>query len=161
MAPLAAKCTSVVLPVNASVCVIPVPLALMEGAGDHCCEYMTGGRTVGLGRTGRNFAAGMSGGISYVFDVDQLFDTFCNLEMVDLMPVTEPEDAALLKSLIEKHHKYTGSLKAKNILDTWQDSIDRFVKVFPIDYKFALERIRQAELRNSDSMHVTEEVLRG
>jgi glutamate synthase (NADPH) large chain len=135
--------------------------AVIEGVGDHGCEYMTGGNVVVLGSTGRNFAAGMSGGIAYVYDANQLFDTFCNLEMVDLLPVDSKEDIGLLKGLLEKHFKYTGSTKARRILDTWEDSIDRFVKVLPVDYKLALQRIRQSELANSDSMHVTEEVLRG
>jgi glutamate synthase domain-containing protein 3 len=135
--------------------------AVIEGVGDHGCEYMTGGTVVVLGGTGRNFAAGMSGGIAYVYDANQLFDTFCNLELVDLMPVVNEEDVTFLKNIIEKHLKLTGSLKAKSILETWEDSIDRFVKVLPVDYKLALQRIRQSELANSESMHVTEEVLRG
>lgn len=135
--------------------------AVVEGVGDHGCEYMTGGTVVILGNTGRNFAAGMSGGIAYVFDINQLFDTFCNLDMVDLMPVTEKEDIVLLKELILKHYDYTGSLKAYKILETWEDSLERFVKVFPIDYRKALERIKQNETANAVTLDVTEEVYHG
>ncbi|OHD07467.1 MAG: glutamate synthase subunit alpha [Spirochaetes bacterium GWB1_27_13] len=135
--------------------------AVIEGVGDHGCEYMTGGTVVVLGNTGRNFAAGMSGGIAYVLDPNQLFDTFCNLEMVDLLPLNEEEDRNKLKDLLTKHYQYTGSEKAKEILNAWEESIDRFVKVFPIDYRLALQRIKQAELTKSETMKVTEEVFRG
>ncbi|HOV13163.1 MAG TPA: glutamate synthase-related protein, partial [Spirochaetota bacterium] len=135
--------------------------AVIEGVGDHGCEYMTGGTVVVLGNTGKNFAAGMSGGIAYVYDPNQLFDTFCNLEMVDLLPVVEKDDREKLKSLITKHYEYTGSDKAKDILDNWEDAIDRFVKIFPIDYRLALQRIRASESAKSESLSVTEEVSRG
>jgi glutamate synthase domain-containing protein 3 len=135
--------------------------AVIEGVGDHGCEYMTGGTVVVLGQTGRNFAAGMSGGIAYVWDPNQLFDTYCNLEMVDLLPVVEKEDIEKLKSMITRHFEYTGSVKAKEILDTWDYSIDKFVKVFPIDYKLALQRIKEQEIASSDNLKVTEEVYRG
>jgi glutamate synthase (NADPH) large chain len=135
--------------------------AVIEGVGDHGCEYMTGGTVVVLGSTGRNFAAGMSGGIAFVWDPNQYFDTFCNLEMVDLLPVIDEADRKILKDMITKHYEFTKSTKAKQILDTWEDAIDRFVKVLPVDYKFALQRIREREMASSESMHVTEEVLSG
>jgi len=135
--------------------------AVVEGVGDHGCEYMTGGTVVVLGKTGRNFAAGMSGGIAFIYDKDQLFDTYCNLDMVDLLPVTDEDDAKLLKLLISRHYKYTKSSIAEKILNTWEDSLDRFVKVFPIDYKMALERIKEQEYANSITMDVTEEVYDG
>jgi glutamate synthase domain-containing protein 2/glutamate synthase domain-containing protein 1/glutamate synthase domain-containing protein 3 len=131
--------------------------AVVEGTGDHGCEYMTGGTVVVLGRTGRNFAAGMSGGVAYVFDEDGGFARRCNASMVALEPVlpdteqpggapgrhTELADEPLLRRLIEDHHKWTGSLRAREILDHWADSRARFVKVFPHEYKRALaERAR-------------------
>jgi glutamate synthase domain-containing protein 3 len=133
-------------------------VAVIEGVGDHGCEYMTGGTVVVLGKTGRNFAAGMSGGIAYVYDENQLFDTYCNFDMVDLEPVIDRKDRATLKTLIARHHEYTGSAEAKRILDSWDESLDRFVKVFPIDYKKALERIKAHELENNIGTEVTEEV---
>ena len=111
---------------------------MVEGVGDHGCEYMTGGIVVVLGRTGRNFAAGMSGGIAYVLDEHQLFDTLCNLDMVDLEPVHLDEDLELLQDLIRRHCRWTGSLQAKMILDRWREMSGRFVKVMPIDYRKAL-----------------------
>ena len=135
--------------------------AVIEGVGDHGCEYMTGGTVIVLGNTGRNFAAGMSGGLAYVFDTNQLFDTLCNLDMVDLMPITEEEDIIILKELILKHYNYTGSLKAYQILETWEDSLEKFVKVFPIDYRRALKRMKQQELTQSVTIDVTEEVYHG
>ncbi len=134
---------------------------VVEGVGDHGCEYMTGGKIIVLGSTGKNFAAGMSGGIAYVFDPNQTFDNYCNLEMVDLTPVYEDNDKKELKSLIEKHYKFTGSEKAKDILDKWEESIDKFVKVFPIDYKLALKKMKERESVKSDTLNVTEEVYRG
>ena len=113
-------------------------VAVVEGVGDHGCEYMTGGIVVVLGRTGRNFAAGMSGGIAYVLDEHQLFDTLCNLDMVDLEPVHLDEDLDLLQDLIRRHCRWTGSLQAKMILDRWREMSGRFVKVMPIDYRKAL-----------------------
>ncbi|MCK4798848.1 MAG: glutamate synthase large subunit [Spirochaetes bacterium] len=132
--------------------------AVVEGLGDHGCEYMTGGTVLVLGKTGRNFAAGMSGGIAYVWDENQLFDTFCNLDMVDLLSIVDEEDKQILKKLISKHYKLTGSRIANRILETWEDSLGRFVKVFPIDYRKALERLKQQELANTVTMDVTEEV---
>ena len=112
--------------------------AVVEGVGDHGCEYMTGGRVIVLGRTGVNFAAGMSGGIAYVLDEDLVFNDYCNLSMVDLDPVESEKDVAELKGLIERHHKYTGSLKAKHILEEWNETLPKFVKVFPIEYRKVL-----------------------
>jgi glutamate synthase (NADPH) large chain len=132
--------------------------AVVEGLGDHGCEYMTGGRVVVLGTTGINFAAGMSGGIAYVLDETQLFDTRCNLEMVDLEPVTEKEDVELLHYLIKRHVEYTGSSYAEEILNDWDEMLPKFVKVFPIDYKKSLERIRVAQTKESEVLTITEEV---
>jgi glutamate synthase domain-containing protein 3 len=112
--------------------------AVVEGVGDHGCEYMTGGRVVVLGPTGRNFAAGMSGGVAYVYDVDRRFATRCNTELVDLDPVGE-DDEAELRVLIEEHQARTRSLVARNILQMWdRGARERFVKVMPRDYKRAL-----------------------
>ena len=120
--------------------------AVVEGVGDHGCEYMTGGRVVVLGRTGRNFAAGMSGGIAYVYDVDRRFEGRCNLELVDLEPLTE-DDAQEVKALIAEHVARTGSMVGRNVLAAWDRTVDRFVKVMPRDYKRVLaERAaREAE----------------
>jgi glutamate synthase domain-containing protein 2/glutamate synthase domain-containing protein 3 len=112
--------------------------AVVEGVGDHGCEYMTGGRVVVLGRTGRNFAAGMSGGIAYVYDVDRRFEGRCNLELVDLEELAE-EDDAVVRELISEHAARTGSLVARNVLASWdRGAHERFVRVMPRDYKRAL-----------------------
>ena len=119
--------------------------AVVEGVGDHGCEYMTGGKVVVLGKTGRNFAAGMSGGIAYIYDKDQKFSSgLCNLEMVELETPTE-RDQKELKELIEKHKNYTESNLAKQILSDWNNNLKYFVKVFPVDYKRALERLAREE----------------
>lgn len=135
--------------------------AVIEGVGDHGCEYMTGGVVVVLGRTGRNFAAGMSGGIAYVLDDHQLFDTLCNLDMVDLEAVTEKDDQHQLHSLITRHYQWTGSQQAKRILDTWPEMLGKFVKVMPIDYRRAIERMREQEPVTGDQAPTTEEVFNG
>jgi len=135
--------------------------AVVEGVGDHCCEYMTGGTVVVLGQTGCNFAAGMSGGIAYVLDEMQLFDTLCNLDMVELESVWKEDDKRLLHGLIERHLKFTDSLRAQSILDTWTDMVGKFVKVVPIDYRKALEKMRAAEQRDTDTTPATEEVFYG
>jgi len=115
--------------------------AVVEGVGDHGCEYMTGGKVVVLGETGRNFAAGMSGGIAYVYDKDNKFSKgLCNMEMVTLDQLTH-DDEAELKKIVEKHFEYTESTLANKLLDNWQTSLKNFIKVFPVDYKKALERI--------------------
>ncbi len=133
--------------------------AVVEGTGDHGCEYMTGGTAVVLGLTGRNFAAGMSGGVAYVYDEDGLFASRCNPTMVALdkvLPKAEQDgdaagwhkgqaDEPMLKSMIEAHHKWTGSLRAREILDRWADCRGRFVKVFPHEYKRALARLSAAQ----------------
>ena len=120
--------------------------AVIEGVGDHGCEYMTGGRAVILGPTGLNFAAGMSGGIAYVWDVDKDFASKCNTGTVDLESVEEDEDIVELREMIELHKEYTGSTVAAQILDEWPMSIRQFVKVMPTDYKRVLaERKRHDE----------------
>lgn len=113
--------------------------AVVEGVGDHGCEYMTGGKAVILGETGRNFAAGMSGGIAYVWDPHKRFLENCNLELVDLEKVEEADEIADLKEIIEKHQNYTKSTRAAEILDHWDTSLGQFVRVMPRDYKRALE----------------------
>jgi glutamate synthase domain-containing protein 3 len=113
--------------------------AVVEGVGDHGCEYMTGGVSVILGETGRNFAAGMSGGIAYVLDRNKQFDIHCNKGLVDLVSVDEEEDIELLKILIQEHHQFTDSSVAKKILDEWEETLPQFVKVFPRDYRRVLE----------------------
>jgi len=136
-------------------------VAVVEGLGDHGCEYMTGGTVVVLGRTGCNFAAGMSGGIAYVLDEVQLFDTLCNLNMVELESVWKKHDKTVLRDLIERHLKCTGSLRARQILDSWADTVGKFVKVVPIDYRKALEKMRKAEHRDTETTPATEEVFYG
>lgn len=132
--------------------------AVVEGVGDHGCEYMTGGTVVVLGPTGVNFAAGMSGGVAYIYDENQLFDTRCNLDMVDVEPVTDEQDEAALHELITRHVKYTESLAGTRILDSWDESLHRFVKVMPIEYRKALEKMRERETRTADTSAITEEV---
>ena len=145
-------------------------IAVIEGLGDHGCEYMTGGIVVCLGATGRNFAAGMSGGIAYVLDESGTFEQCCNLSMVELQPITEEDvaleeldhqggdlemhgrvdvshdmtryDAIRLRRLIEKHLHYTDSSVARTILDNWDDYLHKFVKVMPVDYRRALEELQ-------------------
>ncbi len=119
--------------------------AVIEGVGDHALEYMTGGRVVILGPTGRNFAAGMSGGAGYVFDPEDRLVANCNLELVDLEPVEDMDDVAELKEMIEKHQRYTGSTVAETILDSWTESLPKFVKVMPRDYKRALAELAAEE----------------
>ena len=114
--------------------------AVVEAVGDHGCEYMTGGRAVILGPTGRNFAAGMSGGIAYVYDPEDIFLARCNLAMVELEKVLDPGDIAELKEMIEEHQKLTGSTVAKAILGDWETALTRFHKVMPIEYRKALEK---------------------
>ncbi len=109
--------------------------AVVEGVGDHGCEYMTGGKAVILGATGRNFAAGMSGGVAYVLDTNNDFATKCNMEMVALEIVDTEEESLELKTLITQHLEATGSNVANELLDSWEDSVKRFVKVMPIDFK--------------------------
>ena len=122
-------------------------VAVVEGAGDHCCEYMTGGRVVVLGKTGRNFAAGMSGGVAYVYDRDHTFDYFCNMDMVELGLV---EDATSRKELLEfvrRHYLHTGSPLAGRMLDDWNRYVEDFIQVVPIEYKRVLEEEKMQELQ--------------
>jgi glutamate synthase domain-containing protein 2/glutamate synthase domain-containing protein 3 len=135
--------------------------AVVEGVGDHGCEYMTGGVVVVLGPTGYNFAAGMSGGVAYVYDESELFDTRCNLDMVDLETVWQPGDVALLRSMIEEHHRRTGSERAAMLLDNWESRLPLFIKVMPIEYGKALERMRREEDPDRETVSATEEVSRG
>ena len=156
-------------------------VAVVEGTGDHGCEYMTGGCVVVIGPTGRNFAAGMSGGIAYVLDEDKTFEKRCNLSMVDLQPVPEEEeliekhqhhggdleshglvdittgmdrhDASRLHELLARHYKYTGSAKARTILDNWATYLPKFVKVMPVEYARALAELEKAQ-ESSDGMTV-------
>ena len=114
--------------------------AVVEGVGDHGCEYMTGGRVVILGRTGRNFAAGMSGGIAYVLDAEREFESRCNPGMVDLEILTD-DDQLLVQQLVNRHIEATNSDRARQILDEWGKRTSRFVKVMPRDYK----RVQMAE----------------
>ena len=107
---------------------------MVEGCGDHGCEYMTGGVAVILGKTGRNFGAGMSGGVAYVYDPEQTFSQRCNLEMVDLYQVGQTTGDEVLKELIEKHLMYTDSVKAAEILSDWENQQQFFVKVYPHEY---------------------------
>ncbi len=135
--------------------------AVVEGLGDHGCEYMTGGIVVVIGPTGKNFGAGMSGGIAYVYDETELFDTKCNLDMVDLESVWNKEDRQQLQSILENHVRFTGSPRAKMILDSWEARLPLFVKVMPIDYRKALMRIRMKEDRDRITVSATEEVFDG
>ena len=127
--------------------------AVVEGVGDHGCEYMTGGRAVVLGPTGRNFAAGMSGGIAYIFDPNAEFAPKCNMGTVDLEPVDEDEDIAELRELIEQHFEYTASPVAERILDRWPEVVSEFVKVMPIDYKRVLQERRRHDEEMESTVH--------
>lgn len=120
--------------------------AVVEGAGDHCCEYMTGGRVVVLGEAGRNFAAGMSGGIAYVLDENGNFDYFCNKGMVELSAVGDRDDMVELQRLINNHYLYTRSELAESILVRWDEYLPRFVKVIPLEYKKVLEEQKLSQL---------------
>ena len=147
-------------------------VAVVEGAGDHCCEYMTGGVVVVLGRTGRNFAAGMSGGIAYVLDEDDSFEQRCNMAMIELEPVREESpgsderdivgvgdlladltanDARRLRTLIENHARYTDSPRAQQILDHWVDTLPRFRKVMPVEFRRALAELAQRETEAAEA----------
>lgn len=117
--------------------------AVVEGVGDHGCEYMTGGYAVILGATGRNFAAGMSGGIAYVLDEAGDFANHVNMEMVELEDMSDAEDQQRVRQLIEQHVEYTGSTRGQSVLDNWEQSLDKFVKVMPTDYKRALADLRK------------------
>ena len=127
--------------------------AVVEGVGDHACEYMTGGRAVILGPTGRNFAAGMSGGIAYVWDQQGDFESKCNLGTVDLDPVDAEEDTAELRELVELHLEYTGSRQATRVLDAWPDVLSQFVKVMPTDYKRVLAERKKHDEEMEATIH--------
>jgi glutamate synthase (NADPH/NADH) large chain len=120
-------------------------LAVVEGAGDHCAEYMTGGRLVVLGSVGRNFAAGMSGGIAYVLNLDGSFNYFCNQDMVELSPAIGLEDQKMIKELLLNHIHYTNSTLAQNIIENWYKFMPKFVKVLPLDYKRVLNQMKEKE----------------
>ena len=121
-------------------------IAVVEGAGDHCCEYMTGGRVVVLGKTGRNFAAGMSGGVAYVYDPDHTFDYFCNMDMVEINLVEEASHRKELLELICQHYLHTGSALAGRMLDDWNRNVEDFIQVVPIEYKRVLQEEQMARL---------------
>ncbi|WP_455607939.1 glutamate synthase large subunit [Bacteroides rodentium] len=122
-------------------------IAVVEGVGDHCCEYMTGGRVVVLGQTGRNFAAGMSGGVAYVWNRDGNFDYFCNMEMVELSLIEETSYRKELHELIRQHYLYTGSKLARTMLDDWPRYADQFIQVVPIEYKKVLQEEQMRKLQ--------------
>jgi len=122
-------------------------IAVIEGSGDHCCEYMTGGRVVVLGKTGRNFAAGMSGGVAYVWDKDHDFDYYCNMDMVEINLVEETAYRKELKELVRKHYLYTGSPLAGRMLDDWNRYVEEFVQVVPIEYKRVLQQEKISKLQ--------------
>ena len=130
--------------------------AVVEGAGDHGGEYMTGGRVVLIGRTGRNFAAGMSGGIAYVLDETGDFKRRCNLGMVDLEPLVDVDDVELVKDLLSRHIRHTQSPVAARLLVGWEATQQQFVKVMPRDYKRVLQAIKKAE---ESGMSVDEAVM--
>jgi len=127
--------------------------AVVEGIGDHGCEYMTGGVVVVLGNTGRNFAAGMSGGMAFVYDEKGTFEQYCNQELVDLEK-PDTEDEALIKGMISRHQQYTGSSVAANLLANWEKCLDNFVKVMPTEYKAVLKR-RKAQQELSQNEDIT------
>ena len=122
-------------------------IAVVEGVGDHCCEYMTGGRVVVLGSTGRNFAAGMSGGVAYVWNKDGNFDYFCNMEMVELSLIEEASYRKELHELIRQHYLYTGSKLARIMLDDWNRYVEQFIQVVPIEYKKVLQEEQMRKLQ--------------
>jgi len=119
---------------------------VVEGVGDHACEYMTGGVVVVLGPTGRNFAAGMSGGVAFVLDEHDSFERLCNRDMVSLEAVESEEDIALLRGMVERHLEWTGSGVAERVLGDWDELLPRFVKVMPNDLKRVLKERQEAEL---------------
>src|SRR5439155_25748658 len=118
-------------------------IAVVEGVGDHGCEYMTGGRVVVLGQTGRNFAAGMSGGIAYVIDEKGDFAQRCNLQMIDLERLADPEDEAFVCGLIARHLELTKNTHAQTILTNWAHYRDRLAKIMPLDYRRVLEQKKE------------------
>ena len=135
-------------------------LAVVEGVGDHGCEYMTGGRVVVLGPTGRNFGAGMSGGVAFVYDPDRTFSDLVNFEMLDLEPLTE-EDRNWLHGVVSRHKELTRSTKAERLLATWEDAVQNFVKAMPRDYRKVLEAIAAAEANGRSVEEAVMAVSRG
>ncbi len=134
--------------------------AVVEGVGDHGCEYMTGGRVVVLGPTGRNFAAGMSGGVAYILDLAGDFSEHrCNHELVDLEDMTDPADIEELRELIEKHQRHTASAMARKVLDDWEDFLPKFIKIMPRDYRLALERLAREREQAQQQVAQTSEDL--
>ena len=123
-------------------------VAVVEGVGDHGCEYMTGGIVVVLGATGRNFGAGMSGGIAYIWDPEGQFTSLCNPAMIDLQKVEEKEDRLDLKALIMKHKKFTKSSVAEQILENWESALTQFIKVMPYEYQRVLAEMKERESAN-------------
>jgi glutamate synthase (NADPH) large chain len=120
--------------------------AVVEGVGDHGCEYMTGGVIVVLGETGRNFAAGMSGGVAFVLDEEERFETLCNKDMVGLEAVEDEDDIELLRGMVERHLEWSGSERARRVLEEWDEVLPKFVKVMPHDLKRVLRERQEAEL---------------
>ena len=112
--------------------------------GDHGCEYMTGGKVIVLGETGKNFAAGMSGGIAYIYDENNIFEKNCNVEMVDLEIIDDPTEETWLKNVVQKHHQLTGSEIGEILLKNWEKVLTKFIKVMPIEYRAVLAQ-RQKE----------------
>ena len=131
--------------------------AVVEGIGDHGCEYMTGGTVTILGRTGINFGAGMSGGIAYVYDIDGDFSTKCNMEMIELESIDDHDEQIALKDVIKDHYERTGSNRALEILESWEMNITRFIKVIPTDYKRMLGYIQRA--RETEKYGTEEEIV--
>jgi glutamate synthase (ferredoxin) len=130
---------------------------VIEGIGDHGCEYMTGGRVVVIGPVGRNFAAGMSGGVAYILDEKGVFPGLCNKEMVDLEPLVDDEDIAEVRGLIEAHVRHTGSDRGEDVLARWDELQDAFVKVMPVDYRRALQEMAaRAEEEAKTNGHAVE-----
>ncbi len=127
-------------------------IAVVEGVGDHGCEYMTGGRVAILGTTGRNFAAGMSGGIAYVLDIKGNFDYFCNRGLVEIEKLEDSNDINELQMLIGRHMLYTNSLLAEQILVNWDEYQPRFFKVIPFEYKKVLQEMNLAKIRTKLEM---------
>ena len=121
--------------------------AVVEGVGDHGCEYMTGGRVVVLGPTGKNFAAGMSGGVAYVWNKEGDFDYYCNMEMVELSLIEDSTTRKELHELIRKHYHFTGSHLASKMLDNWNKYVDEFIQIVPIEYKKVLQEEQMKKLQ--------------
>jgi len=122
-------------------------IAVVEGVGDHGCEYMTGGRVVVLGRTGRNFAAGMSGGIAYIINDEGDFAQRCNLQMVDLEKLDDPDEERFVRSLIQRHAELTKSIRAETVLLDWEKLREKVIKVMPLDYRRVLAEKKQTTLK--------------